>query len=278
MFFLLLACVYGGHAQTAEKSQPLNPNNVSFRVDETSGNLTKIVFLYKICEGEQKESRKFDPKTGTIIFTGPTNFRIDSILDTILVTSKVMSMLYEDEIINAYLAGGKLIAWSRPMNNREKHEHWSGIFYTQEQLFAAGSIQYDPNINFVVLKCELVKTTRTGKNNDTILWLISVILLPFIIWLATKLEDYKEEDVRRSIMSRAKNKIVRLFLIGLFWTWQLVSRLLIIVGMVIMICAIFGIFSLTLSLNPIFGVYICITVIFFVIDDKIKGKKNKSQK
>lgn len=260
-------------AETSINPTNVSYKNVNFRVAENNGSLIKLAVFCTIKEYEQERSSKFDPKTGTITYSGAASIRIDSLLDTIYISTGVKSMLYEHEIIDAYLSAGKSMPWTRPMKDSEKREHWSGTFYTQTQLYATGSIYYDPNTNFVLLKSKLEKTTKKETNNDTILWLISVFLLPFMIWMATKLEDYEEDDLLCSIASRAKNKIIRFLLVGLFRLWQLVSRILIVVGMVLTICAMFGIFSLTLSLNPIFAAYIFMIIIFFIIDDKIKSKQ-----
>lgn len=274
---VIFICIFVFWPQVKAETS-INPGNVSyknvnFRVAGTNGSLIRLAVFCTIKECEQERSSNFDPKTRIISYSGAASIRVDSLLDTIYISTGVKSLLYEHEIIDAYLNAGKSMPWTRPMKDSEKRENWSGTFYFQEQLFAAGNIYYDPNTNFVLLKSELAKTTKKETNNDTILWLISVILLPFMIWIAIKLEDYEEDDLLCSIVARAKNKIVRFLLIGLFRIWQVVLCVLIVVGMVLTICAMLGIFALALDLNPIFAAYIFMIIIFLIIDDKIKSKQ-----
>ncbi|MEI6529352.1 MAG: hypothetical protein WCN88_03075 [Candidatus Falkowbacteria bacterium] len=268
----LLACTFGHYAKAETREVKINPNKVSFKVAETNGLLTKLAVFCTIKDGEQEKSSKFDPKTGTITYTGAASLRIDSILDTILIATRVNALLYENEIIDAYLGAGKPTPWTRPMSNAERTEHWTGTYANKEQLITTGTILFDQNLRFIILKTELVKTQETEVHTDIIVWLISVLLLPFVIWIAVKFEDYDEDEKIAAIKAKAKNKTRRFLSLGLFAIWSVVYRLIALMALIEVLAAFFGLFVLTISLNPLFIGSVIIVIIILVIQHQITKK------
>ncbi|MFA5131695.1 MAG: hypothetical protein WC467_04805 [Patescibacteria group bacterium] len=266
----VFACIFTPYIKAAVK---IDPSRVSYRIAEKKGELIKLVLFVTISDGQQEKSSKLNPAQRTITYTDAANFKVDSILDTIFITGGVKTLLYSEEIINAYLNAGKPVTWNRWMSEAERQEHWTGTYCHKEQLSAVGTIFFDSHLKFIILKTKLVKKAETEAHDDIITWLIFVLFLPLLLWGAVKLEKYDEEKIPDYLKARVKKKIWLFLLSGLLAIWWFVSRLIALIGLVAIVAGFIGAFILTLHFNLLFLVYIFIIIAFAFIHQTIKEKR-----